>query len=228
ILMPEMWTTGYALSRIRELADDEGKRTKDFLSSYAKKIGAFIVGGSISERRGEMIYNTSYVFDAEGKQVGEYRKIHLFRLMEEEKFLSPGERLTTFSFMGERMGLAICYDLRFPELFRQLALAGAKAILLPAEWPHPRLHHWRTLLAARAIENQMFILAANRTGRDERNFFFGHSLVLSPWGEVVAEGGEGEEILYATIRLDEVEKIRREIPVFEDRRPDLYTSFSPS
>jgi predicted amidohydrolase len=116
----------------------------------------------------------------------------------------------------------ICYDIRFPELARRLALGGAKLLLVPAEWPNPRLHHWRTLLTARAIENQMYVVACNRTGVSGSTSFFGHSMVIDPWGEIVAEADEQETILQATIDLALVDEVRTRIPVFEDRRPALY------
>jgi omega-amidase len=116
----------------------------------------------------------------------------------------------------------ICYDIRFPELARTLALDGAKILFVPAEWPHPRLHHWRTLLMARAIENQMFVVSCNRVGTSGSTHFFGHSLIIDPWGEIIAEGAEHEEIITAALDLTEVDKVRGRIPVFEDRRPELY------
>ncbi len=134
-----------------------------------------------------------------------------------------GERATLAKLPWGTAGLAICYDLRFPELFRGYALAGARLILLPAEWPHPRLAHWRTLLRARAIENQYFVAACNRVGADPNGTrFFGHSTLIDPWGEAIAEAGEEPCLLTATLDLAQVEEIRRKIPVFEDRRTDLY------
>ena len=97
--------------------------------------------------------------------------------------------------------MMICYDIRFPELARKLALGGAKILFVPAEWPHPRLHHWRTLLTARAIENQMYVIACNRTGQSGNDRFFGHSMIIDPWGEIIAEGDEEEVILMADIDL---------------------------
>jgi predicted amidohydrolase len=123
---------------------------------------------------------------------------------------------------GVPAAMMICYDIRFPELARTLALGGAKVLFVPAEWPHPRLHHWKTLLTARAIENQMFVVACNRVGRSVDTDFFGHSLVLNPWGETLVEGDETERILQATLELDEVDRVRKTIPIFEDRRPGLY------
>jgi omega-amidase len=119
--------------------------------------------------------------------------------------------------------LAICYDLRFPELFRSYATRGAGVILLPSEWPHPRLEHWRTLVQARAIENQCFLVACNRVGADRNSQFCGHSLIVDPWGTTLVEGGEDGELLLATLDLTAVAAVRERMTVLRDRRPELYT-----
>ncbi|WP_334071515.1 MULTISPECIES: carbon-nitrogen family hydrolase [Paenibacillus] len=222
IVLPEMWNTGYDLNRIGSLADCEGKESRDWLSSFARRYGVHVVAGSIAEKRGDRVYNTMVVFDRDGNEVAAYSKIHLFRLMEEEKHLTPGDRAVTFTLDGIRSGASICYDIRFPELARTLSLNGTEVLFVPAEWPHPRLHHWRTLLMARAIENQMYVIACNRTGSGGRDVFFGHSLIIDPWGEIVAEGGEEEEIVTGRVDLGLPAEVRGRIPVFSDRRPKLY------
>ena len=166
--------------------------------------------------------NTCTWHNTTGEHVATYSKLHLFRLMAEEKFLTAGEGPTIVETPWGKMGLAICYDLRFPELFRWYALNGVSAVIIPAEWPHPRLMHWRTLLRARAIENQMFIIACNRVGSKGNDRFFGHSAIVDPWGETIIEGGESEMLLTATVDLASVEAVRKKIPVFADRRPDVY------
>ncbi|MFD0586966.1 carbon-nitrogen family hydrolase [Paenibacillus sp. GCM10027627] len=223
IVLPEMWNTGYALTEIRQLADRNGEETRALLSDFSKTNGVSIVGGSIAETKTDGVYNTIYAFDREGKEIGNYSKIHLFRLMDEEKYLKAGDKPGGLQIEGEQAGMMICYDIRFPELARTLALQGAKMLFVPAEWPNPRLHHWRTLLTARAIENQMYVIACNRMGQSCETTFFGHSLIIDPWGEVVAEAGEEETILYGEIDLELVEQVRSKIPVFEDRRPGLYS-----
>lgn len=222
IMFPEMWNTGYALTEIQSIADRNGERTKAFLSEFSKKHQVHIIGGSIAELKEDKVLNTVYVFDRDGNVAADYSKIHLFRLMEEEKYLAAGDKLGKLEIEGAGAGMMICYDIRFPELARKLALEGAKLLFVPAEWPHPRLHHWRTLLTARAIENQMFVIACNRMGSSGDTHFFGHSLVLDPWGETIAEAGEEETILYADIDLALVDAVRSKIPVFEDRRPSIY------
>lgn len=222
IMFPEMWNTGYALNEIQELADPEGKEIIALLSSFSKIHGVNIIGGSIAEKKSDGVYNTMYAFDREGNMIGDYSKMHLFRLMDEDKHLKAGDKPGKLQIEGEQAGMMICYDIRFPELARSLALDGAKLLFVPAEWPNPRLHHWRTLLTARAIENQMYVVACNRMGTSGDTSFFGHSLIIDPWGEIVAEAGEEEGILRGDIDLELVEQVRSRIPVFEDRRPSLY------
>lgn len=222
IVIPEMWNTGYALERIQELADPAGKRTRALLSKFSREHRVNVVGGSIAEKREDGVYNTIFAFDREGNEVGDYSKIHLFRLMDEEKYLQSGDKLGRLELDGVPAGMMICYDIRFPELSRRLALGGAQVLFVPAEWPNPRLHHWRTLLTARAIENQMFVISCNRVGISGTTEFFGHSMVIDPWGEVLAEGDESECIVRATIDLGLVKDVRGRIPIFEDRRPALY------
>ncbi|WP_422660864.1 carbon-nitrogen family hydrolase [Paenibacillus sp. EC2-1] len=223
LVLPEMWNTGYALDRIQEIADKEGRETRENLSSFARKHRVQIIGGSIAEKMDEQIYNTMYIFNRQGEQVAKYSKMHLFRLMDEEKHLQAGDEAVTFELEeGLIAGALICYDIRFPELARTLALEGAKVLFVPAEWPHPRLNHWRTLLIARAIENQMYVVACNRVGDSGETSFFGHSMIIDPWGEIVAEGGEEEAIITGNLDSSLTDSVRQRIPVFEDRRPSLY------
>ncbi|MFC5652090.1 carbon-nitrogen family hydrolase [Paenibacillus solisilvae] len=222
IMLPEMWNTGYALEQINELADENGERTKKLLSAFSREHNVQLFGGSIAEKRTDGVYNTTYVFNEQGEITAQYSKIHLFRLMDEEKHLQSGDKLGQLNVSGTDAGMMICYDIRFPELARKLAINGAKLLFVPAQWPSPRLHHWRTLLMARAIENQMFVIACNRCGTSGTSHFFGHSLVIDPWGEIIAEASEEESIVRAEIDLSLVDAVRSKIPVFEDRRPQLY------
>lgn len=222
IVLPELWNTGYALQTIDKLADPEGGESRAWLSAFARRHGVYVVGGSVAEKRSGKVYNTMLVFNRLGQELGSYSKIHLFRLMEEEKHLTPGDQKVTFQLGGVTAGAVICYDIRFPELTRSLVLQGAKLLIVVAEWPHPRLHHWRTLLMARAIENQMYVLGCNRIGTSGNDTFFGHSMIIDPWGEIVAEGSEVEEIVTGSIDLSTVDEVRSRIPIFSDRRPSLY------
>ncbi len=220
VLLPELWSTGYDLERAEEHARTT-ERLLARLADLAKERSLFIIGSLLSVEEGRL-YNRATILSPQGVLVGEYAKIHLFRLMEEERYLAPGNETPVFDFPWGKGALAICYDLRFPELFRKYALGGAKVVFLPAEWPYPRLEAWRILLRARAIENQFFMVGCNRVGESKGKVFFGRSSIYDPWGEPVLEGGEEERLLTAEIDLDEVDEARREIPVFEDRREELY------
>lgn len=224
LVLPEMWNTGYALKKIGELADPDGDRTCKWLTAFSRRHGVVVVAGSIAQRRGDAVTNTIHVFDRSGEPIAEYSKIHLFKLMDEHLHLRAGEKPGLFQLAGVTAGAMICYDIRFPELARGLALAGAKILFVPAEWPNPRLHHWRTLLQARAIENQMYVVACNTVNDSGGTSFFGHSMVVDPWGEIVAEAGEEETTLTAEIDLALVDEVRGRIPVFDDRRPQLYSA----
>ncbi|TRY27840.1 carbon-nitrogen family hydrolase [Brevibacillus sp. LEMMJ03] len=222
VVLPELWDTGYDLTRLDEIADDNGERAKALLREAAVYLKAHVIGGSVAERRDGRVYNTTFVFDREGNLAGSYSKTHLFRLMDEEKYLAAGEKPGLYILDGQTAGSVICYDIRFPEWLRVHALKGAKVMCVPAQWPHPRLDHWRQLLIARAIENQMYVVACNRVGEGGGNTFCGHSMVVNPWGEVIAEGMQQEEIVYAELDLALVDEVRGRIPVFADRRTELY------
>lgn len=223
LMLPEMWNTGYALDRIDRLADPDGERTRAFFSGFCREHRVNVLAGSVAAKRPDGgVTNTLYYYDRDGRATAEYSKIHLFRLMNEHLHLRAGDSACRFDLDGVPAGAMICYDIRFPELARKLALGGARVLFVPAEWPHPRLHHWRTLLQARAIENQMFVVACNTVGESGGSSFFGHSMVIDPWGEAIAEAGEEETVLEAEIDLSLVEDVRGRIPVFADRRPHLY------
>jgi omega-amidase len=222
LVLPELWTTGYDLSRLRNIVQEEGADVRQMIQQLAKTYGIHIIAGSIPFKKGETISNTLLVVNRDGEEVKHYSKLHLFQLMDEHKFLTSGDTDGLFSLDGETFAGVICYDIRFPEWIRKHVLLGAKAIFVVAEWPLPRLDHWRTLLQARAIENQCFVIACNRAGNDSANTFAGHSMIVNPWGEVIVEASEIEQCIYGTIELDDVERIRQKIPVFQDRRPEFY------
>jgi predicted amidohydrolase len=218
-VLPEMWSTGYDYKRLAVLAE-ETPRVIAALSQLSSELEMVVVG-SLPEKVDGRIYNTAWVIDR-GKVAGSYRKLHLFSTMGEDRFLAAGDRTLVVPTSVGRLGVAICYDLRFPELFRKLALEGAEILCLPAEWPKPRQEHWRTLLRARAIENQFFVAAANCCGLQGKLDFFGMSLLISPRGEILAEGGESETELTALFEFEEMATYRFQIPCFRDRRPEVY------
>jgi omega-amidase len=222
LVLPELWSTGYDLENAAAYATTIDQGIFETVAELAGEHKLHILGSCLS-LLGEGRYgNTAVLFGPDGQVAGHYSKVHLFRLMEEEQYLTAGDRLALLETAWGATGLAICYDLRFPEMFRHYALAGARIVFLPSEWPHPRLAHWRTLLRARAIENQLYLVACNRVGRSKGADFFGHSCIIDPWGEAVVEAGESELLLTATVDLDRVDAVRRTIPVFSDRRPELY------
>lgn len=220
-VLPEMWNTSYALDQLPELADVNGERTKAFLSSLAKELSLHIVGGSVATKQDDKFYNTMYTFNNDGELVGEYSKAHLFRLMDEDKYLTAGNEMNNFKLGDLEAAGVICYDIRFPEWLRSHALAGAKVLFIPAQWPTARMDHWKTLLQARAIENQCYIVAVNRIANKVENFS-GQSMVIEPWGEVVWTGSETEEMAIVEVDFNTVDEVRGRIPVYEDRRPELY------
>lgn len=219
VVLPEMWSSGYDYKRLTKHAA-ETPRVIEALCKQSAALG-LVVTGSLPEQDGDEIYNTAYVID-QGKLVGSYRKLHMFSTMGEDRFLSPGDSTLVVDTTVGRIGVAICYDLRFPELFRKMALDGAELICVPAEWPKPRQEHWRTLLRARAIENQLFIAAANCCGIQGKLDFFGMSLLISSKGEVLAEGGETDTVLCASFDHEEMQTYREQIRCFADRRPEIY------
>ena len=221
IVFPELWTTGYDLARTRELAATHGHGVLARLSDMARRHGLYVTG-SVLKGAGSAVYNCMPLFAPTGEMLGDYDKIHLFGPMEEDRYLTAGDRTPVFDLPWGKTALAICYDLRFPELFRKYALSGVETVFLCAEWPYPRLEHWRTLLRARAIENQCFLIACNRVGTAGGAHFFGHSTIVNPWGECLLEGDESEALLTATLDLGAVQEARSKFPVLRDRRPAVY------
>ncbi|MCB9418758.1 MAG: carbon-nitrogen family hydrolase [Ardenticatenaceae bacterium] len=224
LVLPELWSTGYDLDRASDYATAVTDGIFAEMANLAKAYGIHLVGSCLS-LLGEGEYgNTAVLLDPDGELMGAYSKVHLFQLMDEHKYLTPGNCRSLVSAPWGKSGLAICYDLRFPELFRAYALDGANIVFLPAEWPYPRLAHWQTLLRARAIENQMVVVACNRVGTTDGTSFFGHSCIIDPWGEIVVEAGDTPALLTVAVDLAKVAEIRAQIPVFADRNPAVYVS----
>ncbi|WP_321393901.1 carbon-nitrogen family hydrolase [uncultured Desulfuromusa sp.] len=218
-VLPEMWSCGYDYRNLTELAK-ETPRVLEEMQKECLKLDLVTVG-SLPELEDDRIYNTAYVID-KGEIVGSYRKLHLFSTMHEDRFLSSGDHSLVIDTSIGRLGIAICYDLRFPELFRKLALAGAEIICIPAEWPKPRQEHWKTLLRARAIENQLFVIAANCCGIQGKLDFTGLSQLISPLGDVLQIAAEENIELVAKLDFSEMESYRKKIDILNDRRADVY------
>lgn len=227
VCFPEMWTTGFNWRYLREAAEEHGKIVGR-VGTLARRYGIWVNGSLPTLADRGRIANTSILFNPSGEQAGVYRKTHLFSLLHEDEHLVPGDSLTMVDTPWGPVGLSICYDIRFPELFRTYALQGARMVLSPVAFPHPRLDHWRVLVRARAIENQMYLVGVNRVGNEDFGqdgavTFFGHSGIIDPWGRTVVEGDDTEEtLLTATIDLGEADAVRSRMRVLSDRRPDLY------
>ena len=222
VVLPEVWTTGYALRNVEDKAETINGQTISSLQLLAQEKRINIVAGSLPLNQNGRIYNSTIVIDSQGQIIADYAKIHMFSLFNEQRFFTAGSKLAKFSLAGVQAGVAICYDLRFPEMFRKLALDGVDIIYVPAEWPAERGEHWRILNQARAIENQVYICAVNCSGEFKGKPFYGHSLFIGPDGVILAEGTNGEEILYGEVEEDYLRRVRQNMSVIKDRRPELY------
>lgn len=225
IVFPEMVDTGYVMRAIREHASEWTARFVPQLQRTARELSLSLVCG-VSEREGECIYNSQVVIDTKGEITGKYRKTHLFSPapIEEDKCFAAGNCISTVSIGKIRAGLSICYDLRFPEVYRRLAIEGnAHAFLISSAWPFPRVEHLRVLAAARAIENQSYVVLANRAGTDDGVTFCGSSAIIDPYGVVIASASaDREELVEADISEPLIQSVRDRMPVFQNRRPDVY------
>jgi predicted amidohydrolase len=221
LVLPELWLHGYDLERAHEWAAPLGEDGFAHMAALAQEFELYLVG-TLLERHVGGISNTAALYGPDGLLVGSYRKIHLFRLMGEHRYLVPGERVVLFATPWGPTGVAICYDLRFPELLRTMALAGATLTVVPAQWPEVRLEAWLTLARARAIENELFIAACNRVGEQKSSVFPGRSCIVDPLGKVLAEGDKREQLVTVQIDLRQIGSARRYLPIYDDRRPETY------
>lgn len=219
VVLPEMWSSGFAYKNLNELA----LRTQgivDEILGLSKELKLVIVG-SMPEPNGNKVFNTIHVVD-NGTLAGVYRKIHLFSLLGEDRAFSGGDRWLLAETSIGKIGVIICYDLRFPELSRRLALEGAQVICVPAQWPKPRQEHWRTLLRARAMENQLFVVSCNACGLIGKLDLFGSSMIINAKGDVLAEAGEEQCDILARMEMQEMIDWRAQVPCFNDRKPECY------
>lgn len=219
-VLPEMWSTGFDYRNLNKLALRTEGIVEELLDlSRSLKL---VICGSMPEPNGsDKVFNTIFLAD-NGLLAGTYRKIHLFSLLGEDRAFAGGDKWLLADTTLGKIGVIICYDLRFPELSRRLALEGARVICVPAQWPKPREEHWRTLLRARAIENQLFVVAANACGIVGKLDFFGMSMIVDPKGELLASATEEECELVAPLDMEVMTGWRAQIPCFNDRRPELY------
>ena len=217
-LLPEMWSTGFSLDvNFPSLARKYFQETLNLMRNWAHKYRLYLLGGTIPEVMGDKIYNTSFLISPFGEILGFYRKRKLFPLLKEEEYFTPGLEVQCLQTPWGKVGVMICYELRFPEGFQKLRSQGARIVFVPAQFPHPRESHWITLLRARAIENQYFVVACNRVGKDSPSLsYFGNSMIVDPWGEILLQAREKETVLSLEIDLSLVEKIRTEFPISPD------------
>lgn len=221
VVLPEVWPTGYSLGHLQQEAETFDSSLIKDICKIAKENECSILAGSIPMSHDDKIYNTSVAISKNGSIVNYYDKVHLFGLFNEEQFFAPGQRFNAFDLDGICCGSTICYDLRFPELYRHLALQGAKIIFCPAEWPEARGDIWRLLAQARAAENHLFMVAVNCAGTFKGAPFFGHSMVVAPSGKILAEAGMDEEIISCEIDLATIDKVRSRLNALSDVREEL-------
>lgn len=230
-MLPEMFCCPYENAAFRPYGEAEGGPAQQALSALAGELGIWIVGGSVPELEDEKVYNTSYVYDSSGRQVARHRKMHLFdidveggqRFMESDT-LSPGNEVTVFDTPWGRMGLCICFDLRFEELSRLMTLQGAQIILTPAAFNMTTgPAHWELLFRQRAVDNQLFTVGTS-PARDEAGSYvaWGHSIACDPWGSVIRQCGAGEELAVTDLDLTRIAAVRRQLPILSARRTDVY------
>ena len=220
LVLPEMWSSGFAYPRLKSMAENT-PAILESLKAWGSRYGMVLVG-SLPEAESGRIFNTSYVIDASGKIAGKYRKMHLFSLHNEHLHFGRGETALVCSTEAGRVGVMICYDLRFPELARRLALDGAEILCISALWPKARVDHWSLLLRGRALENQCFVVGCNGCGREEQMEFGGSSAVVSPTATVLAQADDRESRIVALLNPEEMAAFRKQIPCFPDRLPDAY------
>lgn len=223
ILLPELWDVGFfPKENLRELADPDCQRVISHMGALAKELGINLVAGSVACLRGDAVYNTACVFDRQGQLLAQYDKTHLFSPMGEDDYFSKGEHICRFRMDGHDVGILICYDIRFPELTRAMTLPGIELLFMVSQWPDVRVPHLKVLTQARAIENQMYLACCNACGRAGKTQYGGNSSVIDPWGAVLAQAGEQQQIITADCDFSVNEKIRSSMHIFADRRPDIY------
>lgn len=230
VALPEMWNCPYSKEYFKKYAAIGHQEAVTAMSRWAAEFGVLLVGGSVPETEEGCIYNTCFVFDKQSRQIARHRKVHLFDVdlpgmtFRESSTFSPGEKITVFDTDWGKMGCAVCFDLRFPELFRAMAVRGAKIIFLPAQFNTTTgPAHWELSLRTRAVDNELFVVGASAARYEGFSYpCWGHSTVVDPFGQVIAGCDATEQILYSDIDLDRVDEVRRSLPTFLHLRRDVY------
>jgi predicted amidohydrolase len=237
VALPEYFSFGAMGPLQKENAESVSGLTVDRLRKMASSAGVYLIGGSLAEHAGdsEKVFNTTVMINPRGEIIAKYSKIHLFNLqiddqtaIRESDFLEPGNTMVTADTDYGVIGLTICFDLRFPEIYRALTLNGAGIIFVVSSFMAlTGRYHWEPLLRARAIENQVYIAAPNQAGLipGTDQLRYGHSSIIDPWGTLLSQACEGEEVITAEIDLDYLARVRKQLPALSGRRPDVYASW---
>ena len=232
VVLPEMFNCPYDNQKF-SLYSENRKDSKSLkkVREAARGCGVHLVAGSLPESDDGNIYNTSFIFNSDGDMLGVHRKLHLFDIdvpgeiyFKESETLTPGDKITVVETDLCKIGVAICYDIRFAELLRIMTREGAELLVIPGAFNMTTgPAHWETLIRSRAMDNQVYVAAAS-PARDENASYvaYGHSMIVDPWGEVLAQAGSGEEIIYARIKSSRIKEIRNQLPLLKNRRDDLY------
>lgn len=230
VVLPEMFNCPYDNSKFREYAEEkDNSKTLKTMSNVSEEFNIYLIAGSIPELEDGKLYNSSFIFK-NGEIIGHNRKMHLFDIdipeisFKESETLSAGNQITVVDTEFCKIGVAICYDMRFPELLRLMTLKGAELIVIPGAFNMTTgPAHWETLIRARAVDNQLYVAAASPAKNEDLSYVaYGNSMVADPWGEVLARANEKEEIVYANIDLSKVVDVREELPLLKNRREDIY------
>ena len=231
VMLPEMFCCPYENNAFRPYGEPLGGPAQQALSALAKELKIWIIGGSVPELEEDRVYNTCFVYDDTGRQVARHRKMHLFDIsveggqsFRESDTLSPGNEVTVFDSPWGRLGLCICFDLRFEELARIMTLQGVRAIFVPAAFNMTTgPAHWELLFRQRAVDNQLFTIGTSPARAEGESYVaWGHSIVCDPWGTVLHQCGAGEEIAVTALDLSRVDSVRRQLPILSARREDIY------
>lgn len=232
VILPEMFCCPYQTQNFPVYAEEEGGPVWQQLSEYAKQYGIYLIGGSMPEKDAEgKVYNTSYIFDRQGKQIGKHRKVHLFDIdvtggqtFKESDTLTAGDHDTVFDTEFGRMGVMLCFDIRFLELARMMVNDGAKAIFVPAAFNMTTgPAHWELSFRTRALDNQIYMIGCAPMRDESAGYIsWGHSIVTDPWGRVIDMLDEKEGVLLTELDLDYEEQVREELPLLKSRRKDMY------
>lgn len=231
VVLPEMFNCPYDTGKFPLYAEKEGGETYQALSKAAKENGIYLVGGSIPERDGNNIYNTCFVFGPTGHLIGKHRKMHMLDIdirngqyFKESDTLSAGDEATVVDTEYGKVGVAICYDIRFPELARSMVAKGAQILVYPASFNlSTGPAHWELLFRLRAVDNQVFAVGCSPARDYDTGYIaYGHSIVVNPWGDVIGELNEEEGFLFGTLQMDEIETIREQLPLLKHLRKDSY------